>query len=243
MKTVVITGGTRGLGFGIALGLIDAGYGVAAVGRSTPKEFAEAAERLNRDGRRLWFFGYDLNDTDGIPALVKQIRGEVGPIYGLVNNAAIGTSGVLANMSPGKIETMIRLNVLSPIIFTKQVVRGMMTEGEGRIVNVSSIVAATGYSGLSVYSATKAALVGFTKSLAREVGTLGINVNAVAPGFMTTDMTSAMQDDDRARIAHRSALNRLAEIADVVRAVEYLMGSGGRNITGTVLTIDAGNTA
>jgi 3-oxoacyl-[acyl-carrier protein] reductase len=119
----------------------------------------------------------------------------------------------------------------------------MMSERAGRIVNVSSIVAATGYTGLSVYSATKASLVGFTRSLAREVGTLGITVNAVAPGFVPTDMTGELTEEERERIARRSALKRLADPIDVARSVVFLLGDGGRNITGTILTVDAGNTA
>jgi 3-oxoacyl-[acyl-carrier protein] reductase len=119
----------------------------------------------------------------------------------------------------------------------------MMTAGKGRIVNIASIIGATGYSGLSVYGATKAAMIGFTKSLAREVGQLGITVNAIAPGFIATQMTSAMTPAQRDKIVRRSALRRLAEADDVAGAALFLMGEGAKNITGTVLTVDAGNTA
>ena len=139
--------------------------------------------------------------------------------------------------------TLINLNTLSPILLTKYVVRAMMAERCGRIINISSVVAATGYSGLSVYSATKASLVGFTRSLAREVGPFEVTVNAIAPGFVDTDMTQDLGEGAREKIARRSALQRLAEPADVARSVEFLLGDGGRNITGTVLTVDAGNTA
>jgi 3-oxoacyl-[acyl-carrier protein] reductase len=119
----------------------------------------------------------------------------------------------------------------------------MMSQREGRIINIASIVAATGYSGLSVYSATKASLLGFTRSLAREVGQLGITVNALAPGFIATEMTRELDEAQFEKISRRSALKRMADPIDVARSAEFLLGDGGRNITGTVLTIDAGNTA
>jgi 3-oxoacyl-[acyl-carrier protein] reductase len=146
-------------------------------------------------------------------------------------------------MHDSQVERLVRLNTLSPILLTKYVVRAMMADGGGRIVNVASIVAFTGYSGISVYSATKASLIGFTKSLAREVGPLGINVNAIAPGFLDTEMTESLTGQQREQIARRSALHRLAEIDDVANAVEYLLSDKAKNITGTVLTVDAGNTA
>jgi 3-oxoacyl-[acyl-carrier protein] reductase len=119
----------------------------------------------------------------------------------------------------------------------------MMVLGAGRIINVSSIVSFTGYSGLAAYAATKSSMIGFTRSLAREVGRVGITVNAIAPGFIETEMTQTMREGDKTRVANRSALQRLAEPKDVAEAVKFLMGESGRNITGTVLTIDAGNTA
>jgi 3-oxoacyl-[acyl-carrier protein] reductase len=174
---------------------------------------------------------------------VKALRDEFGAIYGLVNNAGTSTEGLLATMRNSDIEAQIRLNVLSPAILTKYVVRHMMADGAGRIVNISSIIASTGYNGLSVYGATKAAATGFTRSLAREVGKLGITVNAIAPGFIDTELTKGLSEEDRQRIAGRSALRRLPEAGDVAAMVEFLLGEGGRNITGTVLTVDAGNTA
>jgi 3-oxoacyl-[acyl-carrier protein] reductase len=167
----------------------------------------------------------------------------VGPLYGLVNNAALGTDGVLATMHNSQIEELVRVNTLSPLVLTKYVARAMMADGAGRIVNVASIVGFTGYSGLSVYAATKAAMLGFTRSLAREVGRLGITVNAVAPGFLDTEMTHGLAEEQRRKVVGRSALRRLAGVDDVANAVEYLLSDGARNISGTVLTIDAGATA
>jgi 3-oxoacyl-[acyl-carrier protein] reductase len=129
------------------------------------------------------------------------------------------------------------------MVMTKAVVRTMMADGGGRIVNISSVVAFTGYKGLSVYSATKASLIGFTRSLAREVGRLGVNVNAIAPGFVDTEMTRTLTPEHRDQIVRRSALKRLVEVEDVANAVEFLLSDRAKNITGTVVTVDAGNTA
>jgi 3-oxoacyl-[acyl-carrier protein] reductase len=137
----------------------------------------------------------------------------------------------------------MRVNTLSPIVLTKYVVRGMMSAGAGRIVNVASIIGVTGYSGLAAYAATKTSMLGFTRSLAREVGRLGINVNAVAPGFLATDMTQGFDKDVLQKIMRRTALRRFPEVEDVADAVEFLLGDKARNITGTVLTVDAGTTA
>jgi 3-oxoacyl-[acyl-carrier protein] reductase len=189
------------------------------------------------------FRACDLSDLSALGPLVRELRREFGPLYGLVNNAGLGTSGVLSNMRDQDIQRVIELNILSPILVSKYVVRSMMAQRAGRIINISSIVASTGYSGLSVYSATKASLVGFTRSLAREVGELGITVNALAPGFIDTDMTHELDALQREKIARRSALHRMPEPIDVARSVEFLLGEGGRNITGSVITIDAGNTA
>jgi 3-oxoacyl-[acyl-carrier protein] reductase len=236
-SNVIVTGGSRGLGLGIGCRLAEAGFQVIAVARKPSDELAAV-------GRSLHFWACDLGEIEAIPGLVKAIAGEFGPIYGLVNNAGVGTSGVLANMRAGDIERTVRLNTISPMMLTKQVVRTMMVAGQGgRIVNMSSIVSSTGFSGLSVYAATKASLIGFTKSLAREVGPLGITVNAVAPGFVDTAMTEGLDGGQREQIARRSALKRLAEVDDVANAVAFLMSDAARNITGTVLTVDAGGTA
>jgi 3-oxoacyl-[acyl-carrier protein] reductase len=244
MHNVLVTGGSRGIGLAISRKLAGAGYNVIAVARRESDELKAATGEIVKQGRGgLHFRAFDLAEVDTIPAFVKELRDEFGAIYGLVNNAGIGTEGLLATMHNTEIEALLRLNVLSPVILTKYVVRHMMADGAGRIINMSSVIATTGYNGLSVYGATKAAATGFTKSLAREVGKLGITVNAIAPGFIDTELTQSLSDDQRKRIASRSALRRLPEPDDVARMVEYLLGDGGRNITGSVMTIDAGNTA
>lgn len=245
MHNVLVTGGSRGIGLAIARRLASAGYNVIAVARRESDELREAiAAAAQQDSRKIHFRAFDLSDVDGIPAFVKGVRDGFGAIYGLVNNAGIGTEGLLATMHNSEIDALVRLNVLSPVILTKYVVRHMMADGAGgRVINMSSIIASTGYNGLSVYGATKAAATGFTRSLSREVGKLGITVNAIAPGFIDTELTHNLGAEQRQRIAGRSALRRLPETDDVAGMVEYLLGEGGRNITGTVLTVDAGNTA
>jgi 3-oxoacyl-[acyl-carrier protein] reductase len=244
LRNVIVTGGSRGLGLGMAKKLAEAGFRAIAIARKPTEDFTAT---LRKSGDGLCFWPYDLSDIAGIAELVPAIRKEFGPIYGLVNNAAIGTSGVLATMRVADIENTVHLNLVSPLALTKHVVRAMMkdsaTKAGGRIVNISSIVSTTGFSGLSVYGATKASLVGFTKSLARELGPMGITVNAVAPGFVDTAMTEGLEGAQREQITRRSPLKRLAETGDVAETVAFLMSDAARNITGTVLTVDAGSTA
>lgn len=241
MRNVIVTGGSRGIGLAICRRLSAAGFRVIAVARSETAEFKTAVAEAAADS--IHFASFNLSDLAGMPEFVKSLRERHGALYGLVNNAGIGTSGLLAAMPLAAIERLLHLNTLAPIALTRQVIRSMLAQGEGRIINMSSIIAATGYNGLSVYAASKGALNAFTRSLAREVGRAGITVNAVAPGFINTAMTEELDDEQRAQISRRSALQRLADPDDVARSVEFLLGDGARNITGTILTVDAGNTA
>jgi 3-oxoacyl-[acyl-carrier protein] reductase len=244
MRNVVVTGGSRGLGLGIVRRLAAEGYRTVAVARHMNDQLATTMERAEEScPGSLHFIPFDLADIQDIPHLVKKLRKDFGPIYGLVNNAALGSNGALAIMHNSQIERLIRVNTLSPIVVTKYVVRYMMADGGGRIVNVASILGFTGYSGLSVYGATKASMIGFTRSLAREVGRLGVTVNAIAPGFIETDMTQGLEGERRKQVARRTALRRFPEVEDVADAVEFLLGAKAKSITGTVLTVDAGTTA
>jgi len=244
MRNVLVTGGSRGLGLGIACKLASAGYHVIALARRASDQLNTAIEQAGHvNPGSLHFVPFDLANIEEIAQLVKSLRKEFGPIYGLVNNAGISFDGALALMPTSRIEQLVRVNTISPIVLTKYVVRSMLADGGGRIVNVSSILGSTGYSGLSVYGATKASLIGFTRSLAREVGRMGLNVNAVAPGFVDTEMTQQLTEEQREKIVRRSALKRLTEIEDVANAVEFLLGCKSKSITGTVMTVDAGSTA
>ncbi len=243
-RSILVTGGSRGLGLAICQRLAGSGYQVIAVARRKNKDLTAAlaqAERANKGA--LHFVPFDLGEINKIPGLVRGLRKDFGPLFGLVNNAALGFEGALAMMHNAKIEEQVRVNTLSPIVLTKYVVRGMMSAGAGRIVNIASIIGATGYSGLAAYAATKTSMLGFTRSLAREVGRLGINVNAVSPGFLATDMTSIFSEEQRQQIVRRTALRRFPEVGDVADAVEFLLSDKARNITGAVLTVDAGTTA
>jgi 3-oxoacyl-[acyl-carrier protein] reductase len=239
-----VTGGSRGLGLAISTTLAAAGYRVIAVARTETEELRSAAATSAQQQRgEIQFRAFDLTRTGEIAAFVGELRKDFGALYGLVNNAGLGTAGLLTMMRDEQIESLVQLNTVSPILLSKYVLRSMMIERSGRIINISSIVASTGYSGLSAYSATKASLVGFTRSLAREVGQLGITVNAIAPGFVATEMTHDLSGGQRDRIMRRSALKRMAEGSDVANSVEFLLGEKAKNITGITLTVDAGNTA
>jgi 3-oxoacyl-[acyl-carrier protein] reductase len=244
MDKILVTGASRGLGLAISRKLAASGYGVIGISRRSTPEFEAASEAVRTEGVGfLQHVGFDLAEIEAIPALVTRVREEHGAIYGLVNNAAASAEGLLATMRNSQIEELVRLNTVSPLILTKYVVRGMMSDGRGRIVNISSIVASTGFRALSVYAATKSSLIGFTKSLAREVGRVGVTVNAVAPGFMRTAMTTSLDDKFTEQVIRRSPLGRLADVDDVAEAVAYLMSEKARNVTGAVFTIDAGGTA
>jgi 3-oxoacyl-[acyl-carrier protein] reductase len=241
MRTVIVTGGTKGIGLAIVRALAADGYRAIAIARRRSSELAEAEEAAAPGA--IHFHACDLAKTEALAAHVKALREAFGAPYGLVNNAGIGTSGVLATMADRDIEHLVQVNVTAQLILTKYVVRAMMAGGSHRIVNIGSIVASTGYTGLAPYAATKSALGGFTRALARELGPLGITVNMVAPGFVDTDMTAELNPAQLAQIARRSALGRLASTVDVAAAVLFFLSDAAHSITGTTLTVDGGNTA
>lgn len=244
MRNVLVSGGSRGLGLAIARKLAAEGYQVITVARHDSSELASLVQGARETGvGAVHFRAFDLGEVGAIPGFVAALVRDFGPLHGLVNNAGLGTAGILATMHDQQIEKLLHLNVVSPIVLTKYAVRSMMVGGSGRIVNIGSVVAVTGYSGLSVYAASKAAFGGFTRSLARELGPLGITVNSVAPGFVDTDMTSELKGGHRDQIVRRSALRRLPVAEDVAEAVAFLFSEKAGNITGTTLTVDAGNTA
>jgi len=239
-KTVVVTGASRGLGLAICTQLLEENYFVVAISRTMSDKLSCLCEEQHQS---IAYFQYDLADLDGIHTLCKSITDQYGRPYGLVNNAAVGFDGVLATMHNSEISTLLNINVQAPILLSKYLSRSMMLNRTGRIINISSIIANTGFNGLSVYAASKAALEGFTRSLSREVGKAGITVNCVAPGYMQTEMTSSLQGDKLESVKRRSPLGRLASPSDAASAVLYLMSEQAQSMTGTVMTVDAGSTA
>lgn len=238
MKSVIITGASRGLGLALAEEVLLEGYRAILIARTR----TEGVEQLlQKHPDRCRFISFDLGCIDSIHSLVNTELRHEPCIYGLINNAAIGADGVLATMHNAEIIQTFTINNIAPIILTKYVIRLMLERGEGRIINVSSIIASTGYSGLSVYGATKAALEGHSRSLAREVGRAGITVNCIAPGFMKTDMTSKLSEGKLEQIVRRSPLRSLATVDEVAKAATFLLSQSSKSITGTSITVDAGS--
>lgn len=232
---VVVTGTSSGLGLETARLLASEGYSVVGVARRAVDPADVGGEYSH--------FTFDFAETAGIKLLVDKIVASHGWAYALINSAATGADGVLPTMHNSEIERTIAVNLTAPILLTKYLSRGMLDARAGRIVNVTSVVASTGYRGLSVYASTKAGLEGFTRSLARDLGRRQITVNCVAPGFMHTEMTESLGSDSIDIITRRSPLGRLPEASSVAAAISFLLGPAGADISGAVFTIDAGNSA
>lgn len=240
---VVVTGATRGLGLGIASRLAAEGRHVIATGRRRSGELDDAIAEAEGSAGEITFETLDLNDRSSIHPFVLGVTKRHGRLYGLVNNAAVAHHGVLATLHESDITDTVDVNLTNTILLTKSALRSMLPARRGRIVNVTSIVADTGFSGLSVYGATKAGLLGFTRGLAREVGRIGITVNAVAPGYMRTALSASLREDQLEAIVRRTPAGRLADTTDVAGAVAYLLSDEAAMISGTTITVDGGSTA
>lgn len=235
---VIITGTTSGLGRSMATRVAKAGFRVVGIARRDV-----TALDLGLQAGQYSHICFDLSDIDQIGPMVSRLVREHGVPYGLVNNAAIGTDGILPTMHNSDITTLVACNITSPLILTKYVTRSMLSAQTGRVVSISSVVARTGYRGLSVYAATKAALEGFTRSLARDLGPRGVTVNCVAPGFAATAMTEPLGTESLERIRRRSPLGRFPDADEIAAAVVFLLGEDAAAITGSTVTVDAGNSA
>jgi 3-oxoacyl-[acyl-carrier protein] reductase len=242
-RHVIVTGGSRGLGLGIVRAYLAAGEQVTTCARSITPEVEElAADPAWAD--RFLFLPLDLKDRSASAGFVRAAIDRFGPIRVLVNNAGIAPDGMVGLVADRDVDDVIDLNLKGTIALTRQVVRNMLAhKGQGGwIVNVSSIVGMSGYRGLSVYSATKAALDGFTRALSRELGPIGIVVNSVAPGYLRTELTHGFDPDQLQQIVRRTPAGRLGEPEDVARAVMFLTDPANDYVMGHTLVVDGGIT-
>jgi 3-oxoacyl-[acyl-carrier protein] reductase len=238
-RTVVITGGSRGLGAGIVQSFLDSGDRVASCSRSS----TDQVKRWESDHPdRFLFVEADIADREQSKAFIKAVIERFGSIDILVNNAGVARDGILALFSDEDSDAVIDLNLKATIDVSRQVVRNMLAHDGGRIVNISSITGLTGYRGLTVYGATKAAIDGFTRGLAREVGSRRITVNSIASGYLKTEMSHGLDDGQLEQIVRRTPAGRLGEPEDIARAVQFLTDERNDWLTGQVLVIDGGLT-
>jgi 3-oxoacyl-[acyl-carrier protein] reductase len=237
-RHVVVSGGSRGLGRSLVAGLLEAGYRVSTFSRG-----AEDVTDGLAENEGLLFATADLADAESISAFLKRAELAFGAPYGLINCAAVGVDGVLATTPDQEIENMIAVNVAGTLRLTKLVVRRMLLAKTGGVIlNISSISAVRGYKGLSAYAFGKGGLDAMTRSLARELGERGIRVNSIAPGFLETDMSHGLDEEQRAQILRRTPLQRLGRAEDILGPVLFLLSDQAGFITGQVLVVDGGNT-
>jgi 3-oxoacyl-[acyl-carrier protein] reductase len=241
-RVVIITGGSRGLGAGIVQSFLGLGDAVATCSRAPTSQTEAWSSDPELDGR-FYYEPVDLADGAAVSTFVHNVIERFGRIDVLVNNAGVARDGVIALIGDDDIDQVIDLNLRATIHVTRQVTRRMLMQRSGRIVNISSIVGLSGYRGLSVYSATKAALDGFTRALARELGSRGITVNSVAPGYLRTEMSHGLDEAQLGQIERRTPAGRLGDPEDVAAAVRFLASSEAGFISGQVLVVDGGLTA
>jgi 3-oxoacyl-[acyl-carrier protein] reductase len=239
-RSVIITGGSRGLGAAFVQAFLDDGDNVATCSRSATPATDTWQEQY---GDRFLYHAFDMRDGEAADVFVHEAIERFGGVDVLVNNAGLAREGMLALFQDDTVDEVVDINLKSTIHMTRVVSRRMLVQQSGRIINISSIIGISGYRGLSVYGATKAALDGFTRALARELGARGITVNSIAPGYLRTEMTGSMQGDQLGQIERRTPLGRLGEPEDVVGALRFLVGPAGGFITGQVLVVDGGITA
>ena len=235
----LVTGASRGIGAAIAQTLGQ--LGAVVVGTATTEAGAEAiGRRLAEDGIRGRGMVLDVSDPASVESVVRTVTDEIGTITVLVNNAGITRDNLLMRMKDEEWQSILDTNLTSIYRLSKACLRGMTKARKGRIINIASVVGATGNAGQTNYAAAKAGMIGFTKSLAREVGSRNITVNAVAPGFIDTDMTRALNEEQRAALLASIPLGRLGQPAEIASVVAFLASPGGAYITGETLHVNGG---
>ncbi len=238
-QVAVITGAGRGIGRAIALKFAEAGAAVACVSRTAENAEKVAAE-VRALGRQAWGYAVDVASSAEVDVAAEKILADAGHVDVLVNNAGVTRDGLLMRMPEAEWDTVLDTNLKGAFLFTKALVRWFVRQRSGRIINVASISGLIGNPGQSNYAASKAGLIGFTKSVARELASRGITVNALAPGFIETDMTAALKGDLRETLLKQIPLNCFGQPEDIAEAALYLASPGARYVTGQVLTVDGG---
>ncbi len=238
-QIAVVTGAGRGIGRAIALKFSAAGADVACVSR-TEANSQKVADEIKALGRNAWAYAVDVADAEAVGACAKQISSDCGKIDVLVNNAGVTRDGLLMRMSDEDWDTVLNTNLKGAFNFVKVFTRPLIKQKAGRIINVASVIGLIGNAGQANYAASKAGLIGFTKSVARELASRGVTANVIAPGFIETDMTSVLSDEQKEGILKEVPLGRLGQGDDIANAALFLAGNGAGYITGQVLTVDGG---
>ncbi len=236
----VVTGGTRGIGLAVARRLTADGFEVLMTYREDAESAEAAKGELAGSGRRVDCIAADISTADGAGAAIEAAMQNFGRLDVLVNNAGITRDTLLMRMSEEDWDEVLTTNLKGAFLTSKAAIRPMLRQRSGRIVNVSSVVGQVGNAGQANYAAAKAGLIGFTKSLAKEVGSRGITVNAIAPGFIATRMTDGLSDEIKATLLERTPLGRFGTPEDIAGAVAFLVGPDASFITGHTLTVDGG---
>ncbi len=238
-KIAVVTGAGRGIGRAIALRFAAEGADVVCVSRTAENSEKVAAE-VRAVGRQAWAYAVDVAVGGAVNAAAERLLAEAGRADILVNNAGVTRDGLLMRMSEDDWDTVIDTNLKGAFHWTRALTRQFLKLRAGRIINISSVIGLIGNAGQCNYAASKAGLIGFTKSVARELASRGVTCNAIAPGFINTDMTAVLEEGLRTQLLARIPLNSLGEAEDIAEAALYLAGPGGRYVTGQVLVVDGG---